>query len=110
MNDNRTVTVYFADEKIKAAYFKLEKEDPLLFKFLKQAVDNLKADPKCGIHIQKRLIPKVYIQKYGINNLWKYNLPSAWRLMYSLSGTEVEILTILLEWLPHDEYERRFKY
>ena len=110
MNDNRAVGVYFADDKIKEAYLRLEQEDPALFKFLKQAVGNLREDPRCGIHIPKRLIPKVYIQRYGINNLWKYNLPGAWRLMYSLSGTEVEIITILLEWLPHDEYERRFKY
>jgi hypothetical protein len=44
------------------------------------------------------------------NNLWKYNLPNAWRLVYSISGSEVEIIAILLEWFPHKEYERRFKY
>lgn len=82
----------------------------MLYKFLDRATDDLKKDPECGIKIPKRLIPKVYIQKYGIDNLWKYNLPNAWRLIYSISGNEVEIMTILLEWFPHDEYERRFHY
>jgi hypothetical protein len=70
----------------------------------------LKENPFCGIAIPKRLIPKIYIRKYGINNLWKYNLPGAWRLLYSIAGNRVKIVAIILEWLSHKEYERRFKY
>ncbi len=95
---------------MQKAYRKAQKENPLLYKFLDRATDDLKADPKCGIEVPKRLIPKVYIQKYGINNLWKYNLPNAWRLVYSITGNEVEIIAILLEWFDHKNYERRFKY
>ncbi len=62
------------------------------------------------MEIPKRLIPKEYKQRYGINNLWKYNLPNAWRLVYSITGNEVEIIAILLEWFDHKDYERRFKY
>ena len=61
-------------------------------------------------HWYKRQIPRTYIRKYGIENLWKDNLPNAWRLVYSVAGSEVEIITILLEWFPHKEYERRFNY
>ena len=110
MRGDRPVYIHFADDKLKEVFASLEKDDPTLYKFLNQAIDNLKQNPLCGIHIPKRLIPKIYIQKYGINNLWKYNLPGAWRLMYSLVGSEIDIVTILLEWLPHKEYERRFKY
>jgi hypothetical protein len=110
VKNGRRVSVTFADEKLKAAFDKLAKEDPELYKFLNQAFDNLKKNPLCGIHIPNRLIPKIYIRKYGINNIWKYNLPGAWRLMYSLHGSEIEIVTVILEWLPHKEYERRFKY
>lgn len=109
-NDNRPVSVVFADEKLKEAYDKVRDSDPVLFKFLDRATDDIKADPKCGIAIPKHLIPKVYIQKYEINNLWKYNLPNAWRLVYSITGNNVEIIAILLEWFPHKEYVRRFKY
>ena len=109
-NDERPVSVVFADEKLEEAYDSVRNSDPVLFKFLDRATDDIKADPTCGIAIPKRLIPKIYIQKYGINNLWKYNLPNAWRLVYSITGNNVEIIAILLEWFPHKEYERRFKY
>lgn len=110
MTDNRSIKVVFADEKVQKAYYKAKEYEPQLYKFLDRATDDIKANPKCGIEVPKRLIPKIYIQKYGINNLWKYDLPNAWRLVYSITGDEVEILAILLEWFPHKEYERRFKY
>ncbi len=64
----------------------------------------------CGIQIPKRLIPKVYIKKYGIDNLWKYDLPKGWRLIYSVAGDGILIISIIIEWFDHKEYERRFKY
>ena len=47
---------------------------------------------------------------YEIDNLWKYDLPRGWRLMYSVARDEVIVISIILEWLPHKEYERRFGY
>jgi hypothetical protein len=46
----------------------------------------------------------------NIDNLWKYDMPSAWRLLYSLKTEEIEIVAIILEWLDHKNYERRFGY
>lgn len=57
----------------------------------------------------KKLIPKDY-KKYGIDNLWKYDLPNGWRLMYSVANDEVKIISIVLEWLDHKNYEKRFGY
>ena len=108
--DNRKVSVVFPDEKLKKAYYKVKTENPVLYKFLDRATDDLKMDPQCGIEIPKRLIPKEYKRKYGVNNLWKYDLPNAWRLVYSITGNKIEIIAILLEWFPHKEYERRFGY
>ncbi len=51
-----------------------------------------------------------YVRNYGITNLRKYNLPDAWRLLYTIVGNEIEIISVLLEWLSHKEYERRFGY
>ena len=67
------MSVVFADERLQKAYYKVRDENPMLYKFLDRATDDLKVNPECGIEVPKRLIPKVYIQKYGINNLWKYN-------------------------------------
>jgi Txe/YoeB family toxin of Txe-Axe toxin-antitoxin module len=107
---DKKITVVFADEDIQKAYFRMKTDNPSLYKFLERATDDLKQNPFCGIQIPKRQIPKTYVSKYEINNLWKYNLPNAWRLVYSVAGSEVEIIAILLEWFPHKEYEKRFNY
>ena len=106
----KQINVVLFDKKLEAVLNRAEKEEPELYKFLDRAFDDLKKDPTCGIQIQSRLIPRYYIEKYKINNLWKYNLPAAWRLMYSIKGSEVGVIAIVLEWLPHKEYERRFDY
>ncbi len=72
--------VVFAEQKIKEAYEKLEEsttEDHNLKRWLDRAFDDIAEDAFCGIQIPKKLIPKKYIQKYEIDNLWKYNLPKA---------------------------------
>jgi len=59
-------------------------EDKKLHVWINRALDDLEENAFCGIQIQKRLIPKTYIDKYGVDNLWKYDLPKGWRLIYSL--------------------------
>lgn len=110
---NRETSVGFADEKIKAAFLALKRgkgAEPHLFEFLGRAFDDLKQDPFCGIKLSKKLWPKDYIRKYEIDNLWKYDLPDGWRLIYTVRANQVMILTVVLEWFDHKEYERRFKY
>jgi len=105
--------IVFADEKVKEAFEKLKDPkigDKNLYNWLIRAFEDLEKNSFCGIKIQKRLIPKYYIKKYGIDNLWKYNLPNAWRLLYSIRREQIIILTIILEWLDHKNYERRFGY
>ena len=105
--------VVFADDRLRKAYEKLEDsstEDRRLFNWLNDAFDKIAENAFSGIQIPKRLIPKVYIKNFGIDNLWKFNLPNAWRLLYSVARDEVVIVSIVLEWLPHKKYERRFKY
>jgi len=105
--------IKFADEKVKKAFEELEHsttEDKQVYKFLNQALKNLEENAFAGIQIPKKLIPKDYIKKYGIDNCWKYNLPNAWRLIYSIAREEVIVISIVLEWLDHKNYERRFKY
>ena len=106
-------TARFADEKIKEAFYKLEKGDDQereLFKIINQAIDNIEKNAFSGIQIPKKLIPKTYEQKYGIGNIWKYDLPKGWRLIYSIVRDEVVVVSLVLEWFDHKEYERRFNY
>jgi len=105
--------VVFADDKVKKAFDKLKgskTEDKRIYEWLNRAFDDIKEDAFCGTQVPKRLIPKEYLKKYKIDNLWKYDLPNAWRLMYSVARDEIIVISIILEWLPHKEYERRFKY
>ncbi|MBI4044294.1 MAG: hypothetical protein HY392_01145 [Candidatus Diapherotrites archaeon] len=111
--DNRKIFVIFVDDKTKEAYDKLKAgkfEDKELYEFINRAIDDMKKNPRVGIHLPKRLIPKEYVQKYGINNLYKYDLPNGWRLIYTIKGSEVEILAVILEWFDHKNYDRKFGY
>jgi hypothetical protein len=75
-----------------------------------RAFDDIERTPTAFIHIKQKPIPKEYTVKYGIDSLWKYDLPNGWRLLYSLGKDEIEIIAIVLEWLDHKNYERRFGY
>jgi len=106
--------IVFGDEKVKASFEKLKSsktEDKGLYEWLTRAFEDLEENAFCGIQIPKRLIPKEYKRKFGkLDNLWKYNLPNAWRLIYTIKDGDVVVLSIILEWLDHKEYERRFNY
>lgn len=100
----------FANEKIEKAFNKLKKEDNELYKFIVRSFEDIENNAFCGIRIPKKLIPKEYIKKFNIHNLWKYNLPGAWRLIYSVENNNLVVISIILEWMDHKTYERRFKY
>lgn len=101
--------VVFGDKKVEKAFDEIE--DSILKKQLKKALSNLSENSFVGIQIPKRLIPKDYNKRFGkLTNLWKYNLPDAWRLIYTVKNNNVEILSVVLEWIDHKTYERRFKY
>ncbi|MFH2101124.1 MAG: hypothetical protein ABII71_03480 [Candidatus Micrarchaeota archaeon] len=113
LSSEKEIFVGFADEKLKRAFQDLKEgkgAEPRLYEFLNRAFDDLKKDPFCGIKIPKKLWPKDYIKKYGVDNLWKYDLPDAWRLIYTIKADEVTILAVVLEWFDHKSYEKRFKY
>ena len=105
--------IRFVDENIKRAFYNLETGDSSekeLFKFINQAIDNIEINAFCGIQIPKRLIPREYFIKYGVTNLWKYDLPNAWRLIYTIRTGKAVVVSLILEWMSHKEYERRFNY
>lgn len=106
-------TIRFAEKNIEEAFYKLEEGDDSereLFKFINEALDNIEENAFCGVQIPKKLIPKEYANKYGAKNLWKYDLPKGWRLIYSIVNDEIVVVSLVLEWFDHKEYERRFNY
>jgi hypothetical protein len=81
-----------------------------LLNSIKQKIELLRENPEYGIHIQKNRIPREYVRNYETNNLWKVNLSGAWRMIYTIRGSEVEILCVIIDVLNHREYEKKFKY
>src|SRR3989338_7969270 len=101
--------VFFISDELEKNFRSLPEGD-FLRKSITQAIKSLRENAFSGIHVPKRLIPREYIKKWGIKNLWKYDLPKGWRLMYTVtSDNEVELISAILEWFDHKEYERRFK-
>lgn len=73
--------------------------------------DRLAVDPTAGDNIRKDLIPRDLKRRFGIENLWRAELPGGWRLLYTIVAKvdvrpEVRILRIL----THKEYDRLFGY
>lgn len=102
--------VVFISEKLEKAFESLP-ENEILKKHIKRAMEDIKENAFAGIRIPKRLFPKEYVIKYNVKNLWKYDLPDGWRLIYTIvTPNKVEILSVILEWFNHSEYERRFNY
>ena len=103
----------FSDQKVRKAFEELQagnNKQQQLYHRLQQAFKDIKENAFCGIQVPTRLIPKIYLKKYSIKNLWKYNLPDAWRLLYSIENHEIQVVSIVLEWMDHKTYERRFGY
>lgn len=100
----------YVDETIKKDLEKLKEKDTNFYEHIANALRNINEDATCGIKIPRRLIPKEWIKKFEIDNLYKYNLPNGWRLFYSLIGNEVEVIAIILRFMNHKDYERLFKY
>jgi len=113
MNPHKPVYVTFGDKRIEDDFEILKEgkfQDKQLYAFIERAIKDMKNTPGCGIKIPKKLWPKVYTEKYNVTNLWKYDLPNGWRLIYTIKEDEIMILNVILEWFNHKEYERRFKY
>ena len=111
--NGKPVYVAFAEKKIEQEFEELKEgkfENKQLYDFINRAINDLKKNPMCGIKIEKRVWPKEYVKKFEISNLWKYDLPGGWRLVYTIQTNEVMILNVILEWFDHKEYEKRFRY
>ncbi|MDP3727819.1 MAG: hypothetical protein Q8R18_00025 [bacterium] len=104
-----SVVVFISDE-LEKNFNELREDDPIK-KGIVRAIKDLRVNAFSGIQVPKRLFPKEYVTKFGITNLWKYDLPNGWRLLYTVTAeNEVELISAILEWFNHKEYERKMKY
>ena len=88
---------------------KIEKS---ILKSILQKSKLIKSNFQYGDPISKKLIPKEYIEKYGITNLFRVELPNFWRMLYSIEEGEnqIEIIAFVLDIINHKNYNKKFKY
>ena len=96
--------------KAQKDFEKIKEKDSVIFNHLTLAFKNIEQNVFSGIQIPKKLIPKKYIKEHNVENLWKFDLPKAYRLIYTIKRNEIEIVAIVIEWMNHTKYERKFKY
>ena len=101
--------IVFADKKLKEQYESLDENPEFgwLYKALNRAFADISKDPSIGVPIKKYRIP-ADLRLEKINNLWKYDMPSGWRLLYSLGRHGITIMALVLEWCDHDSYQKRY--
>ncbi len=100
--------VVFESEKVQKQYESLKnrKEFKSLYNSLNKAFKEISKDPSSGISLEKYRIPKDISKRF--DNLWKYDLPMGWRLLYSTEADRIIIMAIILEWCDHKTYQRKY--
>lgn len=92
----------------KAPKSKLER---MILNAVNQKIELIKANPHYGDGIPKKLIPKEYMIKYEITNLFRVELPNFWRMLYTLTAEgEIEIIAFILDIIDHRTYDKKFGY
>jgi len=84
--------------------------DSRVMRSFENMLDLLKERYDRGTKIPRAQFPLHYVEKWGLNNLYKCDLDLGWRLTYTLTSDGVGIRVDILEILPHPEYSRRFRY
>lgn len=72
--------------------------------------DLLKENPFAGDQVPKRQMPGKYEKKYDAQNIWRIELADRWRLVYTITGNQVEITTFIMDIYNHKDYDKVFGY
>lgn len=86
-------------------------------KLLNKAIEMLKDDYKAGQILPKKTYPsayKEYSRRYAgeieIDKLWVLKVSSNWRVIYTVVGNEIEIISFILDSMNHKKYDRKFHF
>jgi hypothetical protein len=86
------------------------KDERMILDALTKKMDIIKSNMFFGDRIKKNLIPSYYRKRYGATNLYRIELPQFWRMLYTIVGSDIEVLTIVLDICDHKLYDKRFGY
>ena len=103
--------------KIEEEQRKGDKSNMEELKLLENAIEKLKQNYKAGQILPKRTYPsayKEYSRKYAeeieIDKLWVLKVSSDWRVIYTVVGNEIEIISFILDSMSHKKYDRKFHF
>jgi|SRR3989344_978818 len=95
------------EEKIKGVESSFHQT---LLRSINRVKELLKENPFAGEQIQKKQIPKKYVSDYDIDNAWRIELANRWRLIYTITGNQIEIITFVIDIFDHRDYDKVFRY
>lgn len=82
---------------------------------LRRKADRLKEDPQTGTYVSPSRVPKSTKRRWErrvgpVTNLYKLDLPRAWRVLYTVGSEGADRAVLILEIVNHTEYERLLGY
>jgi len=81
-----------------------------LLRSIERVIDLLKKNPFAGDQVPRRQHPKKYEDKYDAENVWRIELANRWRLVYTITGNQIEIITFIMDIFDHKDYDKVFGY
>ena len=82
----------------------------ILLRSINRVSSLLKQNPFAGDQVKKRQIPSKYIQKFDAENVWRIELADRWRLVYTITGNQIEIIAFVMDIFDHRDYDKVFGY
>jgi len=88
------------------------KKNIMIAMAITKKLDIIKENPQYGASYSKNQIPKVYLIKNQITNLYRVELPLFWRMLYTLqnNGNKIEIIAFVLCIVDHKKYNKIHGY
>ena len=81
-----------------------------LLSSIEKVITILKENPFYGNLVPRKYLSQKIVMYYGTDKILRVELVGYWRLLYTLVGEEVEIITLILDFMCHDDYNNIFGY
>ena len=113
----KEIRVIFSSEAEKVYKYlnnkaSFSKNERTILNAINKKIELIKINYHYGNPISKNLIPEKYKEGYGVNNLFRVELPNFWRMLYTLTNneTKIEIIAFVLDIVDHKSYNKKFGY
>lgn len=106
-----------ADVRVQAPHAakQFEKAPDEVQKILRERAGRLAEDPQAGTYISTSQVPDKTLKRWArrvgpVENLWKVDLPNAWRALYTIGSDGPHRVVLVLEIMTHTDYDRLLGY